>query len=403
MLTREHAIVVFDRDRAIPDRLTRKAHGHYADYARRMLAVYGAGVGATRRDLHRWIEGIFTEEPDCPSRRIQAFAKLLDDESDFETDPRGQAARLRLAVFGMAAEFHPLVRTCDRLFERSEEETKARIAAELGRPWAEIEAGLYADLIEFQRLAVFRGYPSPEAFLSRYNVAQVQACLYRAERMIVTAAADFKTILRYAKLAGLLHEIRRLGPEKYRIELSGPASVLRTTRRYGVNLARFVPALLACNDWTMEAAMKTPWGSPARLVMSHRDGLTSHLPSPEEFDSSVEEAFVAKFGEVQAGWRLSREAAILEEGQHTYVPDFVFRHDDGTAVLFEIVGFWTPEYLAKKRETLLRFRRHKILVAVEAHAVQDDAQVPEGMIVYKKTIKLEPVLEALERVRAEKG
>jgi len=81
--------------------------------------------------------------------------------------------------------------------------------------------------LAFQLLVEFEGYANPGALLSRYNVAQLQACLYRAESMTVTAGDDFKTILRYAKLARLLHEIVRLGPSKYRITFSGPASVLR--------------------------------------------------------------------------------------------------------------------------------------------------------------------------------
>jgi hypothetical protein len=41
--------------------------------------------------------------------------------------------------------------------------------------------------------------------------------LYRAEHLTVTASADFKTILRQAKLARLLHEIERHGASGYRI------------------------------------------------------------------------------------------------------------------------------------------------------------------------------------------
>jgi len=276
---------------------------------------------------------------------------------------------------------------------------KAWIAQRLGRPWPEIEGELYADVIDFQRLTAFEGYADGQALLRRYNVAQVQACLYRCEQMAVQATGDFKTILRYAKLARLLHEIRRLGPSKYRIELSGPASLLRQTRRYGVSFARFVPALLACRGWTVQALVRTPWGGKARLVLSSRDGIHSHLPPPEEFDSTLEEKFAAKFGPERDGWHLLREAEIVHEGQTAFVPDFVFRHDDGTAVLFEIVGFWTPEYLAAKRATLRRFRHHNILVAVAERSLRPGAVIPDDVVVYKTALKIGPVMEALERIR----
>lgn len=400
MLTSEHAIVVYEGGRAIPDRLTRKRHAHYVAYAERMLAVYRHGIGAARRDLHRAVETILAEEPDCPVRRIQAFARLLDDASAYERDPRGEAARLRLRVFEAAAARHPLVQERDQLFEHTEGETKAAIAAELGLAWDEIDRRLYADVLAYQRLQAFRGYPDATALLSRYNVAQLQACLYAAEHVVVTATQDFKPILRYAKLARLVHDIRRLGPSAYEIGLSGPASVLRETRRYGVNFARFLPALLACRGWRMTAAVRTPWKARARLDLSDRDGFRSPFPAPEEFDSAVEEAFAAKFGPQRQGWRLARETEVLHEGQAVFVPDFVFRHEDGTAVLLEIVGFWTPEYLARKRQTLQRFRGHRLLMAVPEKSLRQGAAPGENVIVYKTALAIAPVLEALERCRA---
>ena len=237
------------------------------------------------------------------------------------------------------------------------------------------------------------------ALLSRYNVAQLQACLYRAESIVVTATNDLKTILRYAKLARLLHEIVRHGPSEYRITFSGPASVLRETRRYGVNFAKFLPALLACKGWHMTASMKTPWNAPAKLALSAGDGFTSHLPAPDEFDSALEESFAKKFGPQRDGWHLIREGEILHDHQKTFVPDFTFRHEDGTQVLMEIVGFWTPEYLEHRRRTLQMFRHHKILIAVPEQSIRDGARIGANVIVYKTKLKLEPLIETLETIR----
>ena len=48
--------------------------------------------------------------------------------------------------------------------------------------------------------------------LSRYNLAQLQACLYQCQRMSVEASTDFAAIVRYAKLCRLLVETRRIAP-----------------------------------------------------------------------------------------------------------------------------------------------------------------------------------------------
>lgn len=402
MLTGDQSIVEYKDGRAHPDRLSRGAHGHYLGHAERMLSIYRAGAGRTRGDLHRAVGRIFEDEPECPPRRVESFCKLLDEVSEFHSDPRG-AATLRLEVFSRAAPQHPLVSERDELFEKTEAEVKEAIARALGRPWSQIESELYADVMDQHRLVSFEGYPDAAALLARYNVAQVQASLYRATGMVVHARADLKTVLRHAKLARLLHTVVRRGPSDYRLELTGPASVLSHTRRYGVDFAVFLTALLACRDWDLTARLTAPWGQPVRLELSSKDGLKSPMPSPEEFDSSVEEGFARKFGPERDGWRLERESEVLHDGQTVFVPDFALRHEDGTEVLLEIVGFWTPEYLAAKRATLQRFRGRKLLVAVAEANVKEGAAVPEGFLTYKTALKLEPVLEALERMRATDG
>ena len=399
MLTSEQSIVVYERGRAIPDRLNQSVHRHYVAHAERMLQIFRSGTGRTRRELHRAIEAILSDEPNCEPRRIRAFAKLLDDVSKFDTDREGKASKLRHAVFEQAARFHPLVRSADRLFETVEEEAKAQIAKDLKRQWSDIERDLYADVIDLQPLRFFEGYPSAGALLSRYNVAQIQASMYRAQKMVIVARSDFKTILRYLKLARLLHEVEKLGLSSYRIKISGPLSILQETRRYGVNLARFLPSLLTCKDWEMNAILQTPWGGKATLSLTSKDGYKSHLPPPEEFDSTIEKEFAEKFGQAREGWNLHREAEIVHEGQTAFIPDFVFKHDDGTQILFEIVGFWTPEYLAHKREILRRFRRQRILIAVPARSLRENATIPQDVLVYKSKLKVSPVIEALERMR----
>lgn len=401
MLTREQSIVEYDfaTARVFPDRLTRNAHRQYVDYAERMLACYRDGVGKTRRDLHRAVADILSAEQDCPARRVAAFAKLLDDASDYAKDGRGWAAALRREVFHRAAKRHPLVRQPDRLFESSETEVKAEIAAALGKSWEAIEQALFADVFEFHRLARFTGYSDGAALLARYNVAQVQAALYGAVSLSVVATRDLKTILRYAKLAQLLHSITRVAENRWLMQFNGPASVIRETQRYGVNLAKFLPALIACQDWEMTAVIpKGPAGNRLRLLLSSRDGLRSHLPPLDEFDSSVEQALAERWGdEPREGWRMSRESEILFANQHVFLPDFTFTREDGQRVHLEIVGFWTPEYLLAKAETLRRFAQEPILVAVAASTAASLPALPRAPLVYKTRIK---VPELLERLRS---
>ena len=395
VLTSDQSIISFHHGVASPDKLTRRTHAHYVPYAERMLTVYRNGVGRIRRDLHRAVQSILADEPDCNRRRVDAFCKLLDDAAEFEKDARGEASKLRVKVFTLAAKYHPLVTAVDTMFERSETEVKSLIAAELQLDWPSIDAALYADVIDQQRLKMPPDLDNPADLLSRYNVAQLQACLYRATQLSIQAATDFAAIVRRAKLCGLLLEIRQLDGGEHRIDLSGPASILRESRRYGILFAKFIPTLLACREWQMRATITTPWGRTAELRITSEDAYRSHLPPPPSFDSEVERALAEKWGESRNGWRLLRDAGILHEAQSTFVPDFLLKHDDGREAYLEIVGFWTPEYLAAKRKTIAKFSHQKIILAVPQRTAKENAAGP-GVVLYKTRIKPDDVVEAVE-------
>lgn len=394
MLRAEHSIVHHDRGQVIPDRLTRITHKHYLDYALRMLAVYRTGINSNRRELHQAIRRILANEPDCEPRRISSFCKVLDDLATFDTDRKGEAAALRLKVFTLAGKYHPLVTEPDGIFERSERETRSLIATELGKTWDQIDAGLYVDVIDRQPLREFNAEITPAELLSRYNLAQLQACLYQCQRMSVDATTDFAAIVRYAKLCRLLVDTRRIS-DGYRVELSGPASVLHETRRYGVNFARFVAALVSCRGWKMTAAVATRWGKPATVRLDSEAGYRTHITAPTDFDSEVESMLAVDWGEARDGWRLFRDAGILQYGQTTFVPDFRLKHQDGREMFLEIIGFWTPEYLTAKRETIRKFRDHRILLAVQVKQAKADA-AERGAIVYRKKIDPADVVRAAE-------
>lgn len=398
MLTREHGIAELKGGIVHPDRLTRRKHSHYLEYADRMLAVYRKGVGKTRHQLHVEIRRIFEDEPDCPPKRIAAFCKLLDERSEYHTDKNGDAARLRIKVFQEAAPFHPLVGEPDKLFEHDVLAVRQRISEQLDQTWEDIDFRMFADVIEFHRLNSFRKEATPEDLLAHYNVAQIQVALYRATRMTIRATADFKVIVRHAKLCRLLHRISRSSDNRtYIIDLDGPASLTRETRRYGVNMAKLIPVLLACSGWSMEARIqvgRNGWKHTLRLTSE--DGLTSHVEAPPAFDSGVEEQFFKKWGaEPREGWTLSREDRILHHQQKVFIPDFTLQHEDGRLVHLEIVGFWTPEYLAEKANTLPRFQDEPLLLAIHESRQQCLPHLPVPVITYKKGLHLKTVLEAL--------
>lgn len=405
MLTRELAIVHRENSRVHPDRLTSTTHAIYPELARRMIAIYESGIRKTRQQLHRSVVQILEEDRDCPVRRMGAFCKLLDEYGHFDRGKPKQAAELRQRVFQFAAAFHPLVESQESILDHLETDVKTRVAQEMGVTWPELQQRLYDDLIEHHRLHSFHGPQDPIDLLSRYNVAQTQAALLDATSIRIEAASDWKMILRYAKLAGLMHTISET-KNGYRIELDGPSSILRQTHRYGASMAKFLPGLLSCKGWEMTACMRSRSGrnsSGPILELSDRSGLRSPVANPSRVDSELERVWMEGWGQgAHRGWSLVREGEILVRGQRVFIPDFLIIHERGARVLLEIAGFWTPEYIQHKSESLQLFADIPILVAIPKGTSSPWKQVDwspiHRKILFGKRLKPEEVLSVLQEM-----
>jgi uncharacterized protein len=94
---------------------------------------------------------------------------------------------------------------------------------------------------------------------------------------------------------------------------------------------------------------------------------------------------------------------VIAAGDSLMVPDFVFRHDDGTEVILEIAGYWTPEYIEDKLRKLSRVRGPNLIVAVpKALAVRAGA-LPASVLPFRRRLLLRDLLPRLEAFRISPG
>jgi uncharacterized protein len=388
VLTKPQRVYHWDRrDSSISsDRLPEADLGHLE----RALAVYrastGQRLGCVRSAARVALEGV---RPD----RVEAIVQLLDDTATYEW-PRGpQAPERRVRVFELAGARHPMLDRADA------GAVVAQVFGEAPRHLDELVALLYADYPEFHGLRSFPGDYTAEDLRADYDLGQAQALLYSAVSIRVETAGDFRHVVQYARLARLLHRIEPAGGG-YRFVFDGPNSILRHTHAYGVDFAHFLAALVQARDWrlTAEIVLRKGW-RPLTLTLSSADGLRSRVPAPRLFDSAIEAALAEKFGRERDGWRLRREAMILEAGGGLLVPDFLFTHADGTEVALEIVGYWTPEYLASKLRKLGWVRAPNLLVAVRRSLAVQAGTLPQTVLPFNTRILLRDLMPHLEAFR----
>jgi hypothetical protein len=229
---------------------------------------------------------------------------------------------------------------------------------------------------------------------------------YDAMTLEIRAHDDLKGIIRFAKLARLMHRITREG-DGYLIQLDGPASLLQRTSRYGVAMARFLPGLLSCKGWSAQAFIKRPRWGELTFRLDDSCGLQSEVVAAEEFDSKLEEELYREWAEQDnCDWHLQRESRILHAGQQVFLPDFEAIHKSGRRILIEIVGFWTPEYLNRKMHVLEQFQDQSIVLLVHSKASEKVASMGSHralhrVLEYKSKIVISKLLAILEEVRGE--
>ncbi|HMF13399.1 MAG TPA: DUF790 family protein [Gemmataceae bacterium] len=418
MLTSSLVRVRFARNRIIPAYID-PADARWQNAARQLLDLFRGQEGRTRGELEADVDEAFGG--DAGQLVHRGLAKLLEDRCEFETVSSQPPERIREVVFRLAAReriaaskqsvgwaessrptgltypqrsqqnasvgledsSHPTDSVpstrSSGLGIASLREAALRLAAiELEMTPESVELGLFADLKSEQRLCGFKD-TTPERLLDRYNVALVQGVLLRSTQVRVTIRGEkparYRQLFRSIKFHRLICEVARAGADSCRLSIDGPLSLFSATQKYGVQLALFLPAILRCRDFELEAELR--WGTqrkPKTLSLSSGDGLVSHAADTGTYVPPELAMFVDLFRKRVADWDIAEEAEIFPLGGAFWVPDFRLTHrPTGKNVLLEVLGFWRRGSAEKHLERLRKHASMPFLLAVSDQLHVDDA------------------------------
>jgi predicted nuclease of restriction endonuclease-like RecB superfamily len=371
-----------------------------------LIDLFRAVTGSPRGELLAQLQILEGESTDYRIKR--GLAHLLSTAySTFEVLSPLDPVMLRQRTFALSAQAVPSPQasevTLRGLADALSHELERDVTPE------QIRAGLYADLPEQHVLTRFEA-PTPEALLHRYNLSQAQGVLYRASHVVITAhrndPGEYKLLFRYLKLFGLMAYIEGDADHGFTLTIDGPASLFKPSTRYGVALAKMLPALLHVSRWHLTATLVSRAHSPyapaaARFCLEANCGLVSHYPPGKPHDSMLEQAFVSRWQQTRTIWRLEREVDLIPMPGSVMVPDFRVVHPDGRTFLLEIVGYWRPEYLRKKFAQVRRAARHDLILAISERLNLERAGVklhdlPARVVWFKDRLLPKAVLEVLE-------
>ncbi|AGB39444.1 DUF790 family protein [Natronococcus occultus] len=398
-------------------RVSRAGGGYHPQFAgrehrplaARVIGTYQGHVGHTREELE---DALTDLERDADHfKLVRGFSALLERDATFETDAEIDPERARRATFEAAEDVGVVT-------DEQREAALVRAADGLGLSADVLERALYADLEERQVLAAVDPRWEPDDLVAQYNLSLAQTALFDATELRVRSS-DPKALVSAIKRLRLMYEIRKTdaeGPSDREVVVTGPTHLFRATRRYGTRFARLLRTIAKAGEWRLAATIDDR-GTERVLELSEDDPV--RVPDAEpvadvSFDSSVEADFAGRFSSLDLDWELVREPEPLETGTRVMIPDFAFDYrpagsarsgssdsSDGSRsdfrVFFEIMGFWTPEYVEKKLAQLADLEDVELIVAVdESLGVGEEIAAREfRAIPYSGSVRVKDVADAL--------
>ena len=373
--------------------------------ASQQINCFQTCVGKTNKQLATQLQEIEGDSPDYRLKR--GFAHILKNSfSTFEIISPLEPQMLRQRVFTLANLSLPIPENRTAVLEN----IAISLSIELHREVLphEIEKGLYADLQENRILTEFEA-PTPEALLHRYNLAQVQGIFYRASDIVINAhrndPGEYKLLFRYLKLFQLMAYIEGDADTGFTITIDGPTSLFKPSTRYGLTLAKMLPALLHVTKWSLKAKLHhrdnySGTITTKTFTLDHNCDLTSHYPPGKPYDSMLEASFAQRWLKTKTPWSLEREVDLIPIPGSVMVPDFRLVHPDGRDFLLEIVGYWRPDYLRKKFAQVRKAEKDNLILAISERLNLDKAKVdftdlPVKIVWFKDKLSPKAVLQIL--------
>ncbi|MDB9348175.1 DUF790 family protein [Nodularia spumigena] len=388
----------------IPKRL--KIDQKSIELGNELIGCFEEAKGKSQGVLERQLLDLEGDATDYRVKRGLAYI-LKSSFCTFEVVSPLEPPMLRERVFALAAKSVPSGESTQLTLTKIADELSQELEREV--LLEQVRDGLYADLAENKILTNFDA-PSPVDLLNRYNLSQVQGIFYKASQLVLNAhrnvPGEYKLLFRYLKLFQLMAYIEGDADHGFTITVDGPTSLFNPSTRYGLAIAKLIPALLHVTKWSLSATLQTrdpytkAWNT-GRFTLNSECGLVSHYSKGKPYDSMLESSFADKWDALKTDWVLEREVDLLPVPGSVMIPDFRLVHPDGRDFLLEIVGYWRPEYLQKKFYQVRTSGCDNLILAISERLNLEKAgvkldNVPAKIVWFKDKLLPKAVLAVIE-------
>jgi predicted nuclease of restriction endonuclease-like RecB superfamily len=391
--------------------------------------------------------------------KINQFFSSDYEKNKFFSTPIPTSFSLRKVLFEESSKrglpLDPIKR--DKIFQY--------FASKLGTETNYLEKLMWLDQEDYLILESFSSI-EPIHLLGIYNLSLLQTLLFNSVNFEFTikGGTNWKQVLRTIKRFGLMYNLQKtqknldnkfpteiqynqIGPnlvdgddlksyfnDNIICSIDGPLSIFKLTNKYGILIAKVIPKIISAFKWSIKASIIKNTLSGRKLYdfdlssdskvhffnsindRFYNDYLFDDSNSINlNFDSSVETKFAMQFEKFHTGWNLVREPdpLILPSGR-AFIADFLFERY-GKKIYFEIIGFWTLQYLERKFKKIYEIskfsdNKNDLLIAInENNLVSESSEMKKllsdsildqnKIIIYKKdSIPMKKILFYLKSI-----
>ncbi len=326
--------------------------------AEKIIKIFSSGVGKKYGSV---LSALKSVENADNYRKVRGFARVMERFCE------------KVCMFDAPSHLDP-VEVRLYLFERgyiTSRKERQRIIEYAARYFSttpeEIERAMFADRDEEQILVNVRQI-NADTLIKLYNLSLLQTAIFNALRLTFWTSSNHKEIFRRIKWLGLMYELYEEDGQ-LRADITGTASILKMTRKYGTSMAKLIPSIVKAERWWIRAEILDEHSN--RIYYLEMDDSHKHLfpvyDEKIEYDSSLEVEFERKIKAIKPDVEVIREPDVVKAGRYAFIPDFLIRKSS-REVYVEIVGFWTEDYLKKKVEKIRESGVPLIVVAREEYA-----------------------------------
>lgn len=388
-------------------------NAEWLDVSESLLEIFRNATGMTRGEIEESVADLFGSGQATLIHR--GLARVLEDRSEFEVVSEVDPEQIREKLFSAAALYRTAIARKRRAespeqaipgFQR--DQILAAVAKDLEITPAQLEMSLFADLKDENRLLQFDDITA-QRLIDRYNVALAQSILLRATRLQVEirmeSPARLRRIFQMLKFHRLLFQATGQSTEGLNLTIEGPMSLFQSTTKYGLQMALWLPSLLNCRDFRLDADLL--WGTKKELRTFHlekQDGLVSHLPDSGAWQPPEFEAFLNRFRQIAPTWSIQEaeqpfRASGVEGLHRIWMPDFQLTHlETGRRVYLEILGFWRNQSFEQLLEWVPEIHGLEPLWAVSDKWKVDEGKLQKSQ--YERVVSFRDIPNAMDILTA---